>query len=191
MKTRTEFLGEMLFKLETMESVIEKNFYYLESEDLQYKPDPKSWNIIEVFEHLNIVNGYYVKVLGREWDKAAITKDESFKISWMGKKMVKSMEPKDGKRPMKMKTFKKTDPLVLQDKRGSKLIDHIVFQDFMENIKQFKKLLAAVADRDLQSVKVKSFLPLLKLKGGDALAFVVAHMERHLLQAQNLLNKRK
>ncbi len=190
MNTRSEFLSAMLQKLEAMEKTIETNFYYLESEDLQYKPDPKSWNITEVFEHLNLVNGYYLKVLGREWDKAETTENESFKISWMGKKMVKSMEPKNGKRPMKMKTFKKTDPLELQETRGSQLIDHIVFQDFMENLKQFKKLIAAIGEKDLQSVKVKSLIPILKLKGGDAMAFIIAHMERHLLQAENLLNKR-
>lgn len=190
METRSEFLGTMLRKLEGIEKSLEKQFYYLESEDLRYKPDPKSWDIVEIFEHLNLVNGYYVKVIGRAMDKAPIAKNENFKISWMGKKMVKSMEPKNGKRPFKMKTFKKTDPIALQQERGSKLIDHIVFQDFMEDMKQFKKLLQGNGEKDIQAVKIKSFIPIIKLKGGDAIAFVIAHMERHLLQAENLLDKR-
>lgn len=190
METRSEFLTVMLQKLLGIEKNIEQNFYYLESEELHYKPNPKSWNIIEVFEHLNLVNGYYLKALDRAWDKLPDTTDVGFKISWMGNKMVKSMEPKNGKRPFKMKTFQKTDPLVLQEKRGNKLIDHIVFQDFMNDLKQFKVLLEKHKEKDMQAAKIKSIIPILKLKGGDALAFIIAHMERHLLQAENLLNRK-
>lgn len=190
METRTMFISKMLSKIEGIEKSIEKNFYYLESEDLRYKPNAKSWDIIEVFEHLNIVNTYYLKVLGRGWEKAQEAKKDSFKLSWIGKKMVKSMEPKNGKRPFKMKTFKKSDPLKLQKERGSKLIDQIVFQDFMEQLKQFKILLQKHESKDLQSIKVKSLIPIIGLRGGDALAFIVAHMERHLLQAEDLLHKR-
>lgn len=189
MPKQKEFLKEMLQKIESIEKNIENNFYYLESEDLRYKPNPKTWDIIEVFEHLNLVNAYYVKALGRSWEKAPEGNTDDFKLSWLGQKMVKSMEPKNGKRSFKMKTFKTTDPLILQKQRGSKLIDHIVFKDFMDQLKQFKKLMEAHAEKDMQSSKIKSLIPILKLRSSDALAFIIAHMERHILQAENLLKR--
>lgn len=185
MQTRSEFLDSLDQKLSDIQTGIEKKFYYLESEDLLFKPDPSKWNIIEVFEHLNLTNYHYLKQINKALEKASDSDNEKFKLGWMGKQMVKSMEPRNGKTPFKMKTFKKTNPLVLQA-QGRKLTDHIVFQDFMEGVKQFRELVEKSRSKDIQKLKIPSLISIMKLKVGDALAFIIAHMERHILQASRL-----
>lgn len=186
MKTRATFLSEMHSKIEKIESTIETEFYYLESEDLRFKSNPKQWSIVEVIEHLNLANGHYLKELNKVISSSESKGSEGeFKMTWLGKKMLKSMEPQQGIIPMKMKTFKSTDPLILQAK-GHKLTDHIVFQDFMSDLKEFKRLIKEAETRDIQKLKIRSLISILKLRVGDALCFIIAHMERHLLQAQRL-----
>ena len=190
MQTRKDFLDSLDQKINELQAEVEKRFYYLESEDLHFKNFPEQWNIIEVFAHLNLANEHYLKELRSAFDKSPDGGKESFKIGWMGRQMVKSMEPREGKTPFKMKTFKKTDPLLLQSK-GHKLVDHVVFQDFMDHLKQFKEIITEARNKDLRKIKITSLISLLKLRVGDALAFIIAHMERHLLQATRLHPKHR
>lgn len=185
MQTQEEFIQSLEDKITGFKTVIEKHFYYLESEDLLFKPDQKSWNTIEVFEHLNLTNEHYLKEFSIALNNTQNSTPKQFKLSWMGKRMIASMQPKEGNIPFKMKTFKKTDPLVLQAK-GRKLIDHIVLQDFIQGLDEFLEILKLTKQKDIQRIKIKSLIPILRLKVGDAFGFIVAHMERHLLQAQHL-----
>jgi hypothetical protein len=189
MGTQIEFLEDLSAKISTIKNDIEKNFYYLESEDLLFKSDPKKWNIVEVFEHLNLAHEHYIKEL-RDALKGAPDSDKvDFKMSWLGKKMVGSMKPDGEKIPFKMKTFKKTDPLVAQS-NGKRLVEHVVFQDFVQGLIQFEEIIALAKTKNIQKIKIPSLIAILKLKVGDALAFVLAHMERHLLQAYQISNQK-
>ena len=191
MQTQEAFLESLKDKISYIKSETESRFYYLESEDLNYKPSPEKWNIIEVFEHLNLTNEHYLKELNNVIKEAPSFSESSskrFRLSWMGKQMVKSMEPRSGKIPYRMKTFKKTNPLTFE-KQGRKLVDHVVFQDFMSGLEQFMVILDAAKDKRLQKLKIRSLIPVLKLKTGDALAFIIAHIERHLEQAGKLTVK--
>jgi hypothetical protein len=72
----------------------------------------------------------------------------------------------------------------------SKLDGAAVLEKYMHQLDEFDHILELSQYVDLQKVKIPfSFTKLFKLRLGDNLRFIVAHNERHLLQAQQLLKQ--
>jgi hypothetical protein len=60
----------------------------------------------------------------------------------------------------------------------------------MKQLDEFDHVLELSQYVDLQKIKIPfSFTKLLKLRLGDNLRFIVAHNERHLMQAQKILKQ--
>ena len=68
--------------------------------------------------------------------------------------------------------------------------EKIVFQDFVNDIEEMEELIIKAYDKDLTAVKVPTFLPFLKINIADAMGFSMAHTERHVQQARNILEGR-
>ena len=79
----------------------------LNREDLIMKPDAKKWSSIEVIDHLNLTFDLYMPRLEKSFHEAADRADarEEASVRTSRAWMIKSVAPKDRKRPFKMKTF--------------------------------------------------------------------------------------
>lgn len=183
---QSEYLSDLRHKAREIRNDSQKSFYFLETEDLFRRPAPGKWNILEIFAHINIFQAYYIKELNQALDKAPENDRDETKLSWLGKQFIKSMEPKDGVIKMKMKTFSKTDP-IKRAKKGIAISEKVVFRDFINDIEELEEIIIRSYDKELTTVKVPTFLPLIKINIADALGFCLAHTERHLLQAQKVL----
>lgn len=179
-------------KLELINSLIEDtrkvkeeaiHFSSLGQGELHYKPSPERWSVLECIEHLNIADAHYIAQFDQKLDAAPASDVKEFKPGWMGNYFVKSMKPKeDGTIPSPMKTLRKFLPEVnVQHDTLSKFIED---QDYLiEALEKSKSL-------NLNKIKISSAIgSIVTFKLGDAFRFLIAHNQRHILQANRVLEQ--
>ncbi len=162
-------------------SVVDKQFKPLTISQLNQKEHVGKWSILECLEHLNRYHAYYNAVI-REGLAAAKdnTIDKNYKNGWFGKMSIDMMSPDNVK---KQKAIAKFNPV------GSQLTKETITK-FLEYQQELLTLLAQAKVKNINQRKVPvEFFKLMKMKIGDALAFVVTHEQRHILQAQEALRK--
>lgn len=148
------------------------------NELLNQKVDAKSWSVLECFEHMNLSMMIYIdqfKMIDKFKPSNGLVQ---FGIK--GKFFSEGMRPKNNQISYKMKTFKKLTPA---SHLGSQVVENFInyskwILDFIKNHKS----------HDLNSIRVKTAIgPLVKLNVAEALSFIIAHNERHIWQANNVL----
>jgi len=159
-------------------------FLRLADEQLLKSHAPGKWCIAEIFEHLNIMHGSMLLSIGKGMHKAPINSRESFSSGWLGRKIYQYTMPRPDGTVFSMKTHRRfnagTAPL-----HPRKVLD-----TFMSQLDELDHVIDLCVYVDLQKVKLPfPFARGLKLRLGDALRFMVAHCERHLLQARNTLQQ--
>lgn len=144
--------------------------------DLNYKPAPNSWSMLQCLEHLNRYSRYYNPALAKAI--AQHTGEQahlgSITYSWFGKKSVEMVRPQNTK---KHKTVRHMNPNTSQLNRAT-------VGEFLQHQQELLQLIydARKVDLNKKAVPVE-FFKLLKLRIGEALEFVVLHQERHVQQA--------
>lgn len=150
---------------------------------LRAKPSDTGWSALECIDHLNRYNQFYIPIFESGVAKSKEKTSENYKPGWLGNKMAKDMLPSGGKLKLSMKTFKSKNPSI--DGIDPHALDKfIAFQTTLLSLLDHAKFI------DLTDVRVSTTLPLLKLKLGDALRFVIYHEVRHVDQAQRALHNR-
>lgn len=147
---------------------------------LKTKPSEIGWSALECIDHLNRYCEFYIPVFQKAIKKAKRKTSENYKSGWLGNKMAIDMLPKDGKLKSTMKTFKSKNPTL----DGVNLNTLEVFIQHQSTILQ---ILEKTKTIDLASIRVNTTLPLLKLKLGDGLRFIINHEIRHAEQAKKAL----
>lgn len=159
---------------------------------LSVRPAPKKWSAIDCLEHTRRVNHPYTRWLGEAVERATARSRrpvEAFRPSLVGARMVRTLRPRaqpaaDG-RPrlsMPMPTFGSFDPV-----RTSPPPDVATTLDgFDAQLEAFAGLAKAIEGIDLH-VRCRTLFPLLKLRVGDAVRFLVAHADRHHVQAERAI----
>ena len=185
---QSEILEILIQRFNEMKSDVSKTFYYSDEESLSIKPSEKRWSALQCFEHMNLTNDYYLKQLSSslEQDQTDFV-DKAYQPSFLKNFMVEGMKPKNGNISNKIKTFKSVKPLAERE-IGAIVKSKVVFADFFEDLDRLVLIAEEFKRIDGQRIKVNTLLgPILKMKGIDALRFLLAHNERHLLQAKNAL----
>ena len=175
----TDLLKELDNSVQKIIHTIDHDFATLSSRELNWKPIPEKWSIAGCLEHLNIYSRYYNPAMERaiaEGKKYVPT--ENFKSSWFGNFSVKSVHP-DNMKPQK--TLKRLDP-------AQSTISNNVVEEFMEHQQKLRKILAESHAINLNKAKIPAEVAkFMKLRLGDCLRFVIAHEQRHIRQAKNVL----
>jgi DinB superfamily len=157
----------------------------LPAEALLHRPAPDKWNALEVFEHMCLSSGIYLRGLEQVFDARAerLPVNPDFKPGLLGDYFTKGMLPKpDGSISNRMKTMRMFDP---PRNKGASLesIDR-----FIDLCGRFRQLLKRARATDLNRMKVTSSLgPIIRFKAGDAFRFAIAHQQRHFLQLERTL----
>jgi hypothetical protein len=157
-------------------------FLRLPDEHLLRRPAPGTWSIAEIFEHLNMMHGAFLQSINKVMHKAPIHAREAFASGWIGNWLYHKMMPRPDGTVFKMKAPRRfhAGPAPLNPQK--------VLHTFMDQLDEFDHILELCPYIDLQKIKLPFVFPRgLKLRLGDGLRFVVAHCERHLLQARNVL----
>lgn len=147
------------------------------------QPGPGQWSAAQCLEHLNSYGRYYLPAITKAISKAPGNNSSNyFKSGFLGNYFYKMMLPQnDGKPKKKLKSPKDHEP-------GNQLNAAVVLSEFISQQELFGQLLTRIRVIDINKVKVPiSIAPFIKLKLGDVLLFLVAHIQRHILQAERAL----
>lgn len=157
-------------------------FLTADKNKLSYCPEKGQWSVVQVLEHLNAYNRHYLPALEKEL--AVVTYDANawFSSGYWGEKFTKMMKPKNVYEiKNKMKTQK------AYSFPNSLNVD-AVLKEFIQGQDKLLQLLELSKGRDLAKIHIPITLTkLIKLRLGDTFRFLIAHEQRHLIQARNTL----
>lgn len=133
------------------------------------------WSIAQCLEHLNSYGDYYLPLIKSGVETYSGKSASSFTGSWLGNYFVKMMDPTSGNK--KYKAFKGHIP-------ETKLDGAAVVAKFIDQQEQLLEYLKRAEKVDLNAIKIPiSISRFIRLNLGDTFRFIVAHDERHMLQA--------
>jgi len=147
------------------------------------QPAPDKWSVAQCLDHLNAYSRFYIPAVekaiqGKLTGSLPPAPSPVFKSGWLGNYFTKMMAPKaDGLPGMKMQAPKAYRPLADLDAKKV-VLEFIEWQERMKSLLEQAKLV------NLQGIKIPTTLGnWLKFSLGDTFRFVIAHEQRHMLQA--------
>jgi hypothetical protein len=153
------------------------------------KPGEGKWSANECLQHLNSYGRYYLPAIEKAISTARqknVAPASTFHTGWLGHYFTEMMLPNaSGKPAKKMKAPKSSQPTSIVE-------SHAVISEFIDQQEKLLQLLEAAAAINLNTIRIPiSISQLIKLKLGDTFNFLIAHQNRHVLQAQRALNAKE
>ena len=138
------------------------------------------WSIAQCLDHLNSYGQYYLPYIQNGLNKnMGRPYPDTFQSTWLGNYFTRLMDPKTGKKKQKAAKIHKPAP---------DLDAHAVVAEFIQQQETMLTYLKRAQQTDLNKIKIPvSIFKWIKLNLGDVLQFLIAHNERHLLQAKRNL----
>ncbi|WP_343488303.1 hypothetical protein [Allomuricauda sp. d1] len=156
-------------------------------------PNTKSWNVLEVLEHLRIAYSLYDKKI----ENALVGSPSSNLDSWSFKArpwqrfLIEGQRPKGKKRPFKIKTLKRFEPL-LDDKSLSEEASDSIFENFFTAYQLLKSSIVESRQKQMKHRPFASAIgPVVRFYLPEAFEFLICHAERHLVQIEEILASQK
>jgi rubrerythrin len=177
-----ELLNDLRTDVERIKEAV-AFFKDVEKTKLIYQPKEGKWSIVQVLEHLNAYGRYYIPAMEK-----AITEKKTGKQAWFtpgfwGNFFTNSMKPKNVyeiKNKMKAaKAFSFPNSLNVDT----------VLAEFNQQQDSLIRLLDMAQHVDLNEIRLPvTISKVIRLKLGDVFRFLIAHEQRHMIQARNTLN---
>jgi hypothetical protein len=158
------------------------DFFRNEIDALLIPPMPEKWSVAQTLEHLNGYGRVYLPIVNKAISVSQSKRAAWFNSGFLGNYFTNMMKPKNVfEVKNKMKAFKAHVP-------DNNLNPGKVLDEFVEQQHQFLLLLEMAKLKDLNAVRVSlSVTKLIKLKLGDTFRFLIAHEQRHFVQARNAI----
>jgi hypothetical protein len=182
MKIQQEVLiGNLKKDIEALLECVEA--FREEKDAMLIQPVPGKWSISQILEHLNSYGRYYLPAIDRAISMSSSTREGWFHAGVLGNYFTNMMRPKDVYEiKNKMKTQKQHEP-------DTNLQPDKVMDEFIQQQHKLLKLLEISKNKSLNDIRVPiSISKLIKMKLGDTFRFLVAHEQRHFIQARNALH---
>ena len=183
----TELLKRLSDLTNQISETVRDEFGNLTAEQLFWKPSEKSWSIAQCLAHLNAYSSYYVPVFNERIKNSRFrTPSEYFISTPLGNATYRSVKLGKVKNIRRvLKSPKDYNPLVNKTLKTENAVeDFLAFQD------QMTEILDNANQINIKKAKCSlSVRPIIKLRMGDALQFIVYHNERHVEQAKNVMKK--
>lgn len=155
----------------------------VEDDLLTRQPEPETWSVAQVFDHMNTAGWLLLRSLEDAIQKA---QEEGpfgkppFQYGFISRWFVRSMRPSSG--------WSFTAPSVFEPDATDRLYPKESVKDFCALQDQFADCVTASQELDLRRIRVPSpALPLLRISLGAWFEATLAHEERHLKQAERIL----
>ncbi len=186
--TGNELIDNLVTLTKENTSTVEKRVNRLTKTQLNWKPNPSTWSLNEIFAHLNAYANFYHDAFERAIAQTKFkTPTKNFVSSPLGKAAWSSM--KLGRANNVKRKFKAVSaynpsftPELVSGEDSAAFIQHQ-----QELLLIFEKARAISIKRTKTPLSISKII---KFRLGDAFCFVVFHNERHVHQALNLLNHR-
>ena len=176
-----ELLDGLAKNIEEIYQLVNHSFTNQSDDLLNWKPNPTTWSVLDCLEHLNIYSRFYIPHIQKQMQQAKPINQQKYNSSWLGDYFVKTLSPNNQKA---MSTLKRLNPIHSSLDADTVITNFLHYQQhFLENIQTAEKI-------DLTSIKIPlEFMPMLRLRLGDVFRFLVAHEQRHILQANRVLEQ--
>ena len=178
---KLDFLNTLRLEAEKQTELVQMNLVPLNPELLNQQRSDGGWSVSQCLKHLNTYSDHYLLAINNSLFSYPQSNNVVLKGGWLGKYFVKIIQPGKGK----YKAAKKHLPPISLDHQRE-------LSDFMSNTAQFIEMLDECALVNLDKARVKTSIhPWLTLRLCDTLEFMIAHNQRHLLQALNNVKHQK
>lgn len=162
-----------------------REWQMLSAEQLSFHPAPGAWSAAQCLEHLNIYGRHYLPAIEKaiqQGKKQGSMPAVFFKPGWLGAYFTQLMQPQQGGvLKSKMQSPKNAVPSAQPDPQR-------MLAEFIDQQEKMLELLRGATAVDLNALRVPiSLSPWIRLKLGDTFGFVLAHIERHMLQADRAI----
>jgi hypothetical protein len=176
--SRQGLIAELLDRTELLRANT-KPFLRLTEEQLLYRPGPGKWSIAEIYAHLNLSLDQYTRLILSKITLAPDHPIDTYHSSWLGDWLYDRIMPRsDGSIPRLRAPAAQLPDVSTLDGRET-------LETFQRHCDALDDILRHVWTKDLRRIRIPySGKGLIRLRLGDLLRFIVAHCERHLLQAQ-------
>jgi len=150
---------------------------------LGYPLGEGKWTAVQALEHLNMYGRYYLPAIEKAMSLNTGGKAAWFNTGRLGGYFTNMMMPKNVYEVKnKMKAPKGYAP-------PASLNTDAVIKEFLEQQNQLLQLLEQARQRNLNEIRIPITLSkLIKLKLGDTFRFLIAHEQRHMVQARNAIH---
>jgi DinB superfamily len=190
MTPTSEFLLQNLYN--RTEVILQKaigEWQLLPAAALAAAPAPGKWSAAQCLQHLNFYGDHYLPAIEKAINKARSRGDKpsaTFTSGWLGAYFTRLMLPQqNGTLPSTMQAPKNAVPDPTPDPVQ-------MLATFITQQEKMLQLLEAAKRVNLNTNRVPiSLSAFIRLKMGDTFGFVIAHNERHVLQAERSLSARK
>ena len=174
-------IAELLDRTELVKAGTQP-FLRLTDEQLTFKPGPDTWSIVQIFGHLNISHAICIRNILSRMTKAPEVEGLEFHSGWLGDLIYEKMMPRqDGS------VFRIKSPRTLHAGEGYEDVREVL-QEFLHQCDALDDILRHALTKDMERIRIPfSVVRLIKLRLGDHLRYLVAHSERHLLQAHRVM----
>jgi len=153
---------------------------------MRWQPVPTSWSVGHCLEHLRISAALYFEPMETGLAKARAANltgspDRVPRHPLMGRALIWAISPKTKKRS---KNPKKITPLTFNPET--------ILQEFLDTQDHLAKVIASADGLNLEKARMRSPMnALFHLNLADAFEVLVAHAERHLNQAERVMQNRE
>jgi hypothetical protein len=152
------------------------------------RPAPGKWSPLEIIDHMNrAYQDYEHKVeqaLAQLPDRA--TPQNEFYVGGLKKWFIEGQRPKGKKRSMKMKTFKRMDPMQAHGPFTEVDVQPVIDQYYAYQA-LMKKAIEATRLKEARHLKIDSAIgSLLRFYLPEAFEFLINHQERHWVQMEEV-----
>lgn len=150
------------------------------SEQLNWKPDPGTWSVLEVVAHLVETTSSYMPKLDKAVNQPNTKPESQVEIGFMGKLLAKGSAPNAGKKRMKT-------PKVFLPQQTDLSKEEL--EKAWTNSQEYLMSLCKTLDQfNLSKTKLKSPASgFIKLNVAGAMLTLMVHQKRHLEQIDRLL----
>lgn len=177
-------------QIESQKQLLESLFVGHDLEQLGQRPSPKRWNALECVRHINISLKYYNRQIDKSIAKAKAkgqSPNEEYRPGLIGERFARWLAPRDGVVRRKVPTLSSYNPIGSAEARDLQVVAN--FNSHMDRLADLAQASSAI---DLDKTRVRSpFGNIFRFKLGDAFHIILAHNERHLLQARMAIEATK
>lgn len=182
----TPLRAELLATNQAIIQTVEAQFEPLRLDQLNWKPEPQKWSILQCFEHLNLTNDPYLHYGARSIARALNNPgriNPTYRPGLIGQWMLNTFGLPPDQRIRKVKKA----PGYLSPQQDSSRLDFQVLTRFLDNQRRLIDLLEVSNRVDWTRTRFRGCAGRwVHFRLGDAVRIMTSHNQRHLLQAQRL-----
>jgi hypothetical protein len=147
----------------------------IDERQLNQVPQPGSWSIGQIFDHMRIGNELYLASMTRAVDGASYGRDTEVKFTIIGRLIIKAAGP-TGNVPV---------PRLMTPGNGP--FEANVLDAFVAQHEEFKELARRSESVDLNKQKLANpIAPIVRISLADAFEICLQHSDRHLRQIETI-----